>query len=149
MRDADDPAAHDERGLEDDGLLGGLLGEEVHRDQRQRDDDDDEELENALDPHVDDPPAPELGGDDVGLGRVEEARDEQQADRAARVDDHVGQPVAGLAVQQRFEPAGHEGGPAQEADQQAELPDAADLEVLEAPRCPAATRAGRRRRCSS
>ena len=90
-----------------------------------------EDLEEALDPEVDHPPAPVLHHRQVAAGAEEEAGGVHQADRRGRAREHQHQRAPGVAApERRPEGAHHQGQPEDQPDEQADLPEAAEVDVL-------------------
>ena len=90
-----------------------------------------EDLEEALDPEVDDPPAPVLHDGEVRLRREEEAGAVEEADggRGAREHQDEGAGVV-AAPRGREDRAEHQDEPEDEADEEGDLPDAPEVDVL-------------------
>ena len=100
-------------------------------DEDERERDGREHLEEVLDPEVHDPPAPVVGDGDVRARRVEEADRVEQRDRDRGVEEQVGEAaLVLLGRERRLHRAVHEAEPEQHPTDEADLPDAAELDVL-------------------
>ena len=91
-----------------------------------------EQLEEVLDPEVDDPEAPELGGREVVAGAGDQPDRVEGGDRAGGEEEqprHVARVLARKAPAQHA-PEHHD--PDDEADREQHLPEAREVEVLEA-----------------
>ena len=101
-----------------------------HLHEQRRDDRGGEHLEDAFDPQVDDPPAPIFHDRDVRVLAVEQARAEQQADRNGSDDDEENERPPAFLLQRRPQAAQDQRRPQQQADEQIDLPEAAEVEIF-------------------
>ena len=82
---ADDPAAEVQDGVQVDQARGGLGGDQAHLVEHDRHQHRREELEESLDPEVDDPEAPVVDDGEVGVRAVEERGQVEDRDGHGRV----------------------------------------------------------------
>ncbi len=127
-----DPSGQVEDGVEVDDARGRATGDEAQDHEHHGDEHGGEQLEEALDPQVDDPEAPVVDHGEVGAGAEEERGQVEERDRRRRVEEERGQLGALAVADRRPQRPVHEHEPAREADRQQELPEAAEVQVLRA-----------------
>jgi hypothetical protein len=115
-----------------DGAAGGGAADQAEPGEQEGDDHGREHLEEALDPEVDHPPAPVLGDREVGVPAGAERGEVEAADRDGRdQEQHQDQrPLGVLAADRRPQRARDQHDPQQQADQQRDLEEAAEVDVL-------------------
>src|SRR4051812_26508541 len=80
MERAEHPATEEDNGRQQDRSGRNRNADQPHLDEQRGDDGGGEDLENAFDPQMDNPPAPIFHDRDVGVLPVEQARTEQEPD---------------------------------------------------------------------
>ena len=91
-----------------------------------------EQLQEVLDPEVDDPEAPELGGREVVAGAGDQADGVEGRDRAGRQEEQPRHVANGLASEALAQDPPQHVDPEDEPDHEQHLPQARQVEVLEA-----------------
>ena len=91
-----------------------------------------EQLEEVLDPEVDDPEAPELRGREVVAGARDQPDRVEGGDRAGGEEEQPGHVARVLAREPAAQDAPEHEHPDEEADREQDLPEPGEVEVLEA-----------------
>ena len=128
----DDAADRVQDDVEEDDGERDLLAHHAEQDEHVGDHHRGEELQEVLDPQVHDPEAPELGGGEVVAGAGDQPDGVERRDRARRQEEqprHVARMLAGQAPAQDAPQHEH---PEEEPDREQHLPQASEVEVLEA-----------------
>ncbi len=126
----DDAPGEEEHRVEVDQARRGTRGDEPDLPEHDRDQDGGEELEEALDPQMDDPESPVVDDREVGVGSVEHRRNVEDRDCRRRVEEQRRDVARSFLPDRRPERPEHQEEPEQEADHQQELPEAAEVQVL-------------------
>ena len=132
VRGADQPAAEVEDGVEIDHADRGDAPDQAELEQDDRDDHRHEELEEALDPEMDDPEPPHVDDRVVGLRAEEERGQVEERDGEGRDQEEDDErPQLGVRARGR-DRAAHQPEPEEQTRREQDLPEAADLQVFPA-----------------
>ena len=129
---ADHAAGRVEDDVEEDDRERDALPDDTEQDEHVRDHHGREQLEKILDPEVDDPEAPELDRGEVVAGACDQPDRIERGNRAGGQEEeprHVPHVLAGEPPAQR---APEHEQPDEQADDEQDLPEAGEVEVLEA-----------------
>ena len=129
---ADDAADRVQQGVEVDDPGGRLLRHHAQQDEDVGHHDGGEQLQEVLDPQVDDPETPEVGDGEVGVRPVDQAHGVEQRDRQRAVEEQVRQVAPALGGQLAAQAPVEDGAPQDHAAHQEGLPEPAQIEVLPA-----------------
>jgi hypothetical protein len=133
MEGAEDAARHEHDGREQHVDGGGLAADQAELHEQEADHRHREDLEEAFHPQVHHPPAPVLDHGDVGVLAPHQARAVEHADRDRRQEEQADDRTHLVAPRHRGpQGASHEGQPQDQAHEQEDLPEAADVGVFPA-----------------
>ena len=127
---ADDPAGQEDGGREQDCGGGRGRAQQAHASEQEGDHHRGEDLEEALDPQVHDPPSPVLGDGEVRLPVPEQPRDVEQRDGGRGQQEQRQQVTALPRPEGGPHRPDHQQQPQEQADRQEELPEPPQVHVL-------------------
>ncbi len=105
--------------------------EQLQSREQEGDDDGGEDLEEAFDPKVNDPPAPVLGGNQRAALAIHQSGSVEERNRdAGNKEQHQQRMVLVAPLQGRLQAAPHQPQPEGQADEEQDLPQAAKVDVL-------------------
>ena len=128
---ADHPADRVEKDVEEDHGQRDPLADDPEQDEDVGDHHRREQLEEVLDPEVDDPEAPEVGDREAVARAGEQADRVEGRDRQRGEEEQPGHVAHVLALEAPAQTAVEDRHPEEEPDHQQDLPEAAEVEVLE------------------
>ena len=128
---ADHPADRVEEDVEEDDRQRDPLAHHAEQDEDVGDHHRREQLEEVLDPEVDDPEAPEVGDREAVALAGDQPDGVERRDRERREEEQPRQVAAALARKPAAQRAEDDRGPEEQPDHQQHLPEAPQVEVLE------------------
>src|SRR5215203_4672291 len=132
MHRADNAARRVEEDVEEDNCQRHLLADDPEQDEDVGYHDGREELEEVLDPKVDDPEAPEVGGGEMRVGSGEKADRVERGDGESGEEEQPGHVAHVFAPQAAAHCSEEHDDPEEEAYREQYLPEAAEVQVLPA-----------------